>query len=157
WKEGSTVVSTTASYTFTASADRTLIAVFAFSQTAKITIPSVGAASPYPSIINVTGLNGLVSKVTVQVRGLTHTFPHDIGILLVSPDGRTVLIMSDAGGGNPISGVNLTFTDDATTSLPASSTIVSGSYRPSSYNPGDRLPAPAPSPTTYGSALSVFN
>jgi len=48
-----------------------------------ITIPvsgSEGPADPYPSTISVAGL-GLINSITVDIFGLTHSFPDDIDIL----------------------------------------------------------------------------
>ncbi len=58
---------------------------------------TTGPASPYPSTINVAGLGGTVTRVTVTLNGLRHTFPDDLDILLVGPGG-SVILMSDAGG-----------------------------------------------------------
>ena len=66
---------------------------------AAITVPDHGIASPYPSTINVSGVTGRVSKVTVALNGLTHTFPQDVNVLLVSPGGSNVLLMSHTGAG----------------------------------------------------------
>src|SRR5262249_517789 len=35
----------------------------------------------------------------VTLRDLSHSWPDDLDILLVAPDGRKVMLMSDAGGG----------------------------------------------------------
>ena len=61
---------------------------------------------------------GLVQKAEVTIRGLSHTWPDDLDILLVAPDGRKVMLMSDAGGGWAVSGLNLKFTSSATTVPP---------------------------------------
>ncbi len=101
-----------------------------FSNPAFISIPD-GPAIPYPSTIAVTGLTGTVTKVTVRINGLSHTWPDDIGMLLVGPTGVKVRLMSDTGGaGLDISDVTLTFDDAAANSLPDSSQIVSGTYKP---------------------------
>ena len=146
-----------------------------FSNTAAITIndgvgcdPQVPApASPYPSQIAVSGLSGAVTDVNVTLNGLTHTFPDDVGVVLVGPGpgGQTTILMADTGDGSDVTGVNLTFDDAAAASLPsgssASSVLVSGTYKPTVGNPGAcRVPSsfPAPAPAgPYGSALSVFN
>lgn len=120
-----------------------------------IVIPNQGKATNYPSTINVSGITGSVSKVTVDIRRLVHSFPEDIDMLLVGPGGQKVLLMSDAGAGNAVSDVNLTFDDGAGT-LPFSATIASGSYRGTDYPPGDSLPSPAPA-GPYGTNLSAFN
>ena len=109
-----------------------------------LTIPKVGAASLYPSSITVSGLIGTASKVKVGLVNLSHSFPEDVDILLVSPTGRKILLMSDAGGGNPISHVNLIFDQGSANALPALGQIVSGTFKPSDYEVGDVLPGPAP-------------
>jgi hypothetical protein len=45
-----------------------------FNSSGGITIPSQGAGSPYPSTINVSGMNGTVTNVTVTLKNLTHTW-----------------------------------------------------------------------------------
>ena len=127
-----------------------------FANSSPITIPASGPASPYPSSIAVSGLTGTVSKVTVTLNNMSHTFPDDIDILLVGPAGQKVVIMSDAGGGFDINNVTLTFDDAAATPLPNNLQIMSGTFRPSSYPPAEIFPAPAP-PPPYAAALSAFN
>jgi subtilisin family serine protease/subtilisin-like proprotein convertase family protein len=126
-----------------------------FMNAAAIAIPSVGAASPYPSNITVSGRSGLISEVTVYIQGLAHTWPSDIDVLLVGPGGQNVILMSDNGGSATITGVNLTFNDGAAGFLPASGQITSGTYKPSNNGAGDTFPAPAPA-GPHGTALSVF-
>ncbi|GAG06624.1 unnamed protein product, partial [marine sediment metagenome] len=95
------------------------------------------AASLYPSPITVSGQSGVVQRVSVTLNGLSHAFPADIDMLLVSPSGRKSVIMSDFGAGSP--GVsNLTFTLDDYAARPVPSTVtgntgvpfVAGNYRP---------------------------
>lgn len=116
--------------------------------------PTAGA--PYPSTIAVSGIVGAVSKVTVTLSNLNHSFPEDIDLLLVSPAGQKIVLMSDAGGGNPISSRVITFDDSAPGFLPDSTLISSGTYRPSDYIPSDSYPVPAPA-GPYSSTLSVLN
>ncbi len=101
----------------------------AFSNTNPISIPSIGTASPYPSTITVSGLTGTITDVNVTLTGLMHTYPEDIDILLVGPAGQKVVILSDVGSGYSISGINLALDDSATNFLP-SSTLTSGTYKP---------------------------
>jgi uncharacterized repeat protein (TIGR01451 family) len=118
-----------------------------------------GPASPYPSTINVSGLTATVYKVTVTLQGVTHTFPDDIDIMLVGPQGQSVILMSDCGNGQvtPIDNVSLTFDDAASQFLPDFDQIVSGTYRPTNYGSGDDIFV-APSPAhPSGTTLSVFN
>jgi hypothetical protein len=121
-----------------------------------------GQASPYPSQITVSGLGTAVSDVNVTLTGLTHPFPDDVGVLLVGLAGQSTLLMTDSGGDSGVSGVNLTFDDAATGSLPDDSQITSGTYKPtvgSGHNGECAAPSPFPSAPTgpYGSSLSVFN
>ena len=102
-----------------------------------ITVPSAGPADPYPAVIQVTNVTGVLRKVTVRLNQLTHTWPADVDIMLVSPAGQKVILMSDAGAGFPVSGVNLTFDDAATASLPDQAPITSGTYKPTDYPPAD--------------------
>jgi uncharacterized repeat protein (TIGR01451 family) len=121
-----------------------------------IIIPDHGSASPYPSTISVSGLTGLVGKVTVSLNGVTHGFPDDIDVILVSPSGQKVVLMSDTGGGHSITNLNLSFDDSATAGLPDSAQIVSGSYKPTDFEPGDNFPPPAPA-GAVSTFMSAFN
>ncbi len=106
----------------------------------------IGAATPYPSHISVTGTTGNLVKVTATVKGLTHTNTDDIDVLLVSPSGTTLKLMSDAGGFNGVANANLTFDDAAASLLPDSAAISAGTYKPTDYTdaPADTFPSPAP-------------
>jgi subtilisin-like proprotein convertase family protein len=134
----------------------TLGGVSTFSSGSAISIPDNGTGIPYPSSISVSNLAGVISKVTVTLSNLTHAYPADIDALLLGPNGQTALFMSDAGGGNGINNVTLSFDDDATNSLPKSTLILPGTYKPTNYGAGDFFPPPAP-PDPYGSALGFFN
>jgi subtilisin-like proprotein convertase family protein len=126
-----------------------------FSNAAPVSIPDSGAASPYPATLNVSNMGGTISKVTVKLKGLSHTYPSDLDVLLVGPNGQQVVLMSDAGSGNNINNVTVTIDDAASQSF-SKSTINTGSYRPRNLGSGDDFPAPAPggSPAT---GLSAFN
>jgi hypothetical protein len=129
-----------------------------FSNPGAIAIPGVGTsgpASPYPSIITVAGLSGTVTKVTATLTGFSHTFPDDVGALLVGPTGANVVLFNGAGSG--IDAVNLTwiFDDAAAAPLPSAGALASGTFLPSNYFPGDSFPGAPAGP--YGTALSAFN
>lgn len=122
------------------------------------------AASPYPSTNVVTGLNGsIVSKVTVSLFGFAHTFPSDVDIVLVGPEGQNAIVMSNVGGTNKISvtNIDLTLDDDAASPLPVAQGLVSGTFQPTQGDPNPFLfDFPAPAPTTaqlMGPHLSNFN
>ena len=74
-----------------------------FNNAAAITINDASPATPYPSNIAVAGLTGTITKVTVALNGVSHTFPDDIDVLLVGPGGN-LIIMSDVGGSTAITG-----------------------------------------------------
>jgi subtilisin-like proprotein convertase family protein len=105
------------------------------------------AATPYPSTIAVSGLNGVLSHVTVTMWNLGHSSCLDISMLLVSPQGQGVVLMSQDGGFNPISVNNLTFDDSATTSLYHIGPfwqITNGVYRPTDAVVSNYFVTPAP-------------
>ena len=119
-----------------------------------------GPANRYPSLNRVRLMYPRVTNATVTFESLSHTFPDDIDALLVGPHGQNVLLMSDAGGGNTINSVGLTFDDSAATSLPNVGQITSGTFRPTNYGSPDPFPSPAPTgspPGVFGALLAGFN
>jgi subtilisin-like proprotein convertase family protein len=127
-----------------------------FSNPNPITIPDSGTSTPYPSTINVSGLSGNINSLKVTLTNLSHTWPDDIDVLLVGPTGTKALLMSDVGGSSGVNNVTLTFDPTATSSLPDSGLITSGSYKATDFETGDFFNAPAPV-GPYGTDFSVFN
>jgi uncharacterized repeat protein (TIGR01451 family) len=127
-----------------------------FANTNIIIINDDTTATPYPSIINVNGVGGSVGKATVVFAGLTHTWPADIDAVLESPSKQSTLLMANAGAGNSVHNVTLTFDDAASVYLPQNGQIVSGVSRPTPYFPVATFPVPAP-PVPYATNLSGFN
>src|SRR6516225_8779103 len=132
-------------------------------QTKSISIPDSGNGNPYPSSIDLTKSNitGVIEKVTVTVSSLTHPSAPDIGLLLVGPgpSSNAIVLMGNSGG-NPsgssaLNGVTLIFSDDASSGLPATSPLVSGSsYKPTDNTGGSGLVFGPPAPTSgYSSTL----
>lgn len=108
-------------------------------------MPVFGTAVPYPVPIAVAGISSPVSKIQVQLNNLTHTFPDDIDILLVSPAGQKMIIMSDCDGGLDVTGITLTLEDSATTFLPDFAMLTTGSFKPTDFEAAEvSFPAPAP-------------
>jgi hypothetical protein len=111
-----------------------------FSNTSSISIvdaTDAGAspANPYPSEINVQGLSGTISDVNIKLNSFSHSFPDDVAVQVVGPDGTSVLLMSDVGGplpfgSAPVSGINLTLDDEAANSLPDNGQLITGTYKP---------------------------
>lgn len=127
-----------------------------FSSSTDMVVPEQGPASVYPSQINVTGVPGTVSRVIVTLSDITHPFPDDLDVALVGPNGRKVLLMSDAGGGGStnaaLNRARLTFDDTAASQLPDDTEITNkfGTYKPTDYDTtSDALPAPAPTGTNW--------
>jgi subtilisin-like proprotein convertase family protein len=123
-----------------------------FSNAAPITIPESGTgattgapATPYPSNVIVSGAPTTISKLTATINNFNHTFPDDVDLLLVSPTGRKMIIMSDAGGSTVAVNFNITLDDAAAAALPDGVGLTSGTFRPSNYGTvQDPFPAPAP-------------
>ncbi len=124
-----------------------------FTNSTLITIPSSGPATPYPSTIVVSGVTDPFNTITVTLHGLSHTWPADLQVLLVSPTGRTAVLMSSSGGGCSVSGLTLAFRA-AAAPIPPGCSLASGLYGPTSYAEAN-LPAPAP-PPPYGTSLNPF-
>lgn len=129
-----------------------------FTASSGIALPGAGVADPYPAAIEVKGLKkGKIVDVNVVLDGFTEDVPDDIDILLVAPDGRSAVIMSDVGGARAVSGITLTLDDAAADALPDSGSLTSGTFRPTDIDNGsDAFPPPAPMADAK-SALSVFN
>jgi subtilisin-like proprotein convertase family protein len=142
-------------------------APFVFSNPAPIGLVESGVpptpASLYPSSVTVSGLTGWkVAKATVTLHGLSHTFPSDISMLLLGPQGQGAFLMAQTGGQNRYSVTNLTLTldDDATNPLPIYTSLSSGTFRPTDgylvlgypHFPYD-FPTPAPAGNSNSPAL----
>ncbi len=113
-----------------------------FTNSTSMDIVDQGPATPYPSVIDVSGLGGAISNVTVTLYGVSHTWAADLDILLVSPTGQGIIVLSDAGTG-PVDNVTLTLSDAANASVPQTP-FASGTYKPTNYSPDDNFPPPAP-------------
>ena len=128
-----------------------------FSNPSPIVIPQVGAtgnAAPFPASIEVRNQTSSIKKVTVTIRNLVHSFPADIHMLLIGPQGQSAYLMGNIGNSFSINGVTITFDDAALNMLPTATPLVSGTYRPTLFGPADSdLPN-----TIFGSntSLSVF-
>jgi subtilisin-like proprotein convertase family protein len=124
--------------------------------TTSIDIAAAGTANPYPSNIQISGLTGLITGVTVNLENFSHTSPDDVDILLVAPNGRRIVLMSDAGGGAAVNNLSMTFTDSAAASLPDNSALASGIFKPTNFDETDTFPSPAPQDGVSGAALGAF-
>ena len=99
-----------------------------------------------------------MTKATVTLTNLNHTWPADIDALLVSPTGQKSYLMAKCGSSYTINNVTLTFDDAAANSLPRFSQIVSGTNKPTSYALATPpFPPALTPPPPYSTNLAVFN
>jgi len=121
-----------------------------------VTVDQPSAASPYPAVKFVTGLTGLVTKVTATIKGLTFSQPLTLQMILRGPDGTMVELMRSCGGLAAVSNLTITFDDAAAGSLPNGTILSSGTFKPTQYGVGNLVyPQPGPQPP-YQAALSAF-
>jgi subtilisin-like proprotein convertase family protein/subtilisin family serine protease len=116
-----------------------------------------GRAAPYAVTAEVSGIppGSVVTDVKLHLHHVDHERSRDIDTLLVSPDGKRMIAMSDAGGFDVLD-AGITLTDSAQNALPDTAPLFSGTYRPSNYGATlDKFPAPAP-PKPYQSSFSIF-
>jgi hypothetical protein len=106
-----------------------------FANTNRISIQDNSSALDYPSLITVANLTGAVETVRIRLNQLEHNYPDDLDILLVAPNGKTVMVMSDAGGSQRLIGANLTFSDASAADILDLGPITSGAWRPKNYDP----------------------
>jgi uncharacterized delta-60 repeat protein len=142
-----------------------------FTNSAPITIPEFGNASPYPSSITVAGRPTIpftAGSVQVTLNGFSHGNVAEVGIALVGPTGRVLLLQDGAGNGAEVN-VTYTFSDTGATQLPQSPPWGPGTYRPANYiipgsgahsfpSPGPGINYGNPGPASGGNAtlLSKF-
>ena len=133
--------------------------VYNFSNPAAITMaltPS-GPATPYPSNLTVSGVPVSTPLKSVTLSGISHTWSNDVDVLLQSPTGVNVVLMSDVGGSGIMSGVTYTFDDAAAAGLNPSAVSPSGTYKPTNNGTPDTWVAPGPGAITQATpTLSSF-
>ncbi|MGH8067686.1 MAG: C25 family cysteine peptidase [Candidatus Entotheonellia bacterium] len=129
----------------------------------EITVNAIGAATPYPSTIDIAGVAGNITQVTVTIRDIEHPAPSTVEVLLVGPDNSTnVVLMADVGDDTTTDDITITFDDTVASSLPCfdSAPLSSGTFKPTNCTPPGASPFPDPAPDPpYASPalLSVFN
>jgi hypothetical protein len=133
-----------------------------FRNLAPIVINDDEPATPYPALLTVAGLRrGKLLDLNVTLHGFTQTTPRDVDLLLVGPNGRSAVIMSDVGDdviNDEVTNLTLVLDDQAPLLLPATERLVSGSFRPQNVAVmGDEAdPFPAPASFTPNVTLSTF-
>ena len=131
-----------------------------FENASFITIEDAGTAALYPSSIEIVGVPGAIKQLAVTLRGLSHTLPDDLDILLVGPSGEGVVLFSDAGGITPVNDLNLTLSDRAEFALPDEFRLLPGTYRPADFFGSDgpaAFPLPAPAGPYAATLASGFS
>lgn len=118
---------------------------------------AIGTGNPYPSNITVAGMTGNITNVTLRLGNINHTFPDDLDVMLVAPNGSNLLVMSDVGGSDDAYFRNLTIDDAAATLMTDAAGFASGSYQPTNIGAGDTFPAPAPTPGANTTLAAAFN
>jgi subtilisin-like proprotein convertase family protein len=128
-----------------------------FTNPAPIAINDGSAGSPYPATIAVSGLPTTgVNVKSVKISGISHTWSDDIDIVLQSPSGTNVTLMSDVGSFDILNNVNYTF-DDAGGAMSTAAGNPTGTYHPTNNGASDTYPAPGPGAITDASpALANF-
>ena len=107
----------------------------------------LGVGAPYPTVKNITGLTGTITRIRVNLLGLIHQNQSDIVMLLTGPSGQKVILMGDCGGNNVLVQTDITLDSNSATPLPSPTTMVAGSFKPTSHNAAFyTTPFPAPAP-----------
>jgi hypothetical protein len=105
------------------------------SNATQLLIPDNGATS---TSIDVFGLQGTISGLSLTLNGVNHSYAQDLVFGLVAEDlGLGLVFWSGAGGSNAIDNATVRFTDSASGFLPLPtfdpSPVTSGSYLPSNW------------------------
>ena len=103
------------------------------------------------SAINVSGLPGGSSVQSVTINGINHSWQSDIDIALSSPSGAHVILMSDIGNNEALTGETYTFRDG----FPAMANGLNagGTYSPTNTGATDNFPAPGPGNLTQATPM----
>jgi len=133
-----------------------LVSPATFANPGAITIDDFSPATPYPSTIDVSCVPSPLTSINVTITNLSLTYASDVDILLVSPTGEAIMLMSDAGDASSIDNAILGFDDAEPNSLPESAPVVTGVYKPTNYGASDNMPPPAPQ-GPYVTTLATFN
>jgi uncharacterized repeat protein (TIGR01451 family) len=134
-----------------------------FCNATALTFPNVigASGSPYPTRINVSGMAGVLSKVTISLTGLSHNnMTRDLDMMLTGPNGNSLVVLSDVGGTAALTTpVNLVLDSSAGSALPTSSALTSGTFLPTdvSSSPADSFAPPAPTTNVFSAASTTLD
>ncbi|TDE95824.1 hypothetical protein EXU48_06060 [Occultella glacieicola] len=113
-------------------------------------------AAPFPSVITVSGLDGPVVDVSVTLQGISHEFFGDADVLLESPSGDNLVVLSDTLG--YANDLTFTLTDAATEPVP-DILDPAGSYLPTDVDvipPVEDIFSPGPDPSEHTTFADAF-
>jgi subtilisin-like proprotein convertase family protein len=103
---------------------------------------------------------GRLLDLNVTVHGYSHAYPNDVDLLLVAPNGRSAVILSDVGVKYRANNLTIVLDDQASLPLPSSAPLALGSFRPGNQaqagEPADLFPLFS-SGTLSHTALSTFS
>lgn len=134
-----------------------VIGTLSFTNSTSITIRDNTNASIYPSTLWVTNMGGVITDLRLTLEGLSHTYPGDIDMLLVGPNGQKALFFSDAGENYDLNNAFLIFRDSASSYCPQNAQINNGTHKPSNYEgASDTFLSPAPGTPYTTNLLATF-
>ena len=115
-----------------------------FSNTSNL-CPSDGNTSGVSSTISVTGQPTSISTISVTIPNISHSWYDDLDIMLISPTGQRLVLMSDCGGNNSGNGNrNYTFIQGGTVLNDGAPPTASGNVSPTGFETPDTWPDGAP-------------
>ncbi len=128
-----------------------------FTYPTPIVINVSGTATPYPANLTVSGLPTTgITVSSVSLNNVSHTFPDDVDILLQSPTGVNVVLISDVNGTNDWVNRNFVLQDGAPL-MSDGGANASGTYAPTNFVTPDTWVAPGPGSVTQATPLlSMF-
>ncbi len=110
-----------------------------------ISVNGGSTGNPYPSSIDVSGAPTSIFRIRVTLFDFLPTPGNHVNLLLVGPNGAKYALMAHAGVPDPPpSPVTLTFSDAASSVLPTSSPLTSGTFLPTTCDGVADFPSPAP-------------
>lgn len=130
----------------------------------RIPATGTGGAADETTVLtkNVASPARQITDVDVLINDFGHTFPDDIDMALQSPAGTSVMLLSDACGGDDQKDVDWRFDDEAQFSLPDSAdppcdTGTSGTWRPANFDSQEPFGVVGGPPGPYPTSLSAFD
>jgi hypothetical protein len=104
-----------------------------FSNTANVCPPD-GNITGTTSVIAVSVAGNNLTSITVNIPNRSHTWYDDLDIMLISPTGQRIILMSDCGGNNTGTGNrNYTFVQGGTVLGDGANPTASGNVSPTNY------------------------